>query len=167
MSIEVQTKTFSVEVECDPVSGKVLEERWHDNKGALNRPGDLPAYIRYCPDTGLPDYRRWHNGQGCHRESDLPASINTHTKTGIDTILSYEILGQYHRDGDKPAFIVHRTDGTIQQEDFWKYGKLHRDPQLGPARIFYSEDAKEVAEVEYWVNGTKISAPNIQPTLDM
>ncbi|MBL4785241.1 MAG: hypothetical protein JKY49_07420 [Cohaesibacteraceae bacterium] len=167
MSIEIETKIFSVEVDLDPQSGKIKEERWLDNNNKFNRLGDLPAVIQYCADTGQPKYRRWHNGQGCHRSNDRPSTIVTDTSSGMDIGLSFEILGQSHREGDKPAFILKTPEGQLEEEGYWKDGNLHRDPELGPARLFYSERTGKVTGFEYWVDGVQVPTPKEKPSLDI
>lgn len=167
VTIELQTKTFSVEVDIDPADGKIHEERWRDETGAYNRPGDLPAIIEYCAKSGLPSYMRWFNGQGCHRENDMPSVVLLDLETDTELALDYFILGKQHREGDKPASILKTPEGKFEQESYWKYGKCHRDPELGPAQIFYDIKTGEIARTEYWVNGIQLMGSPVQSSLDI
>lgn len=167
MNDELETKTFSVEIDYEPVNGKIISERWRNQEGNFDRPGDLPAYVEYCPDTGTPIYQRWHDGIAQQRMGDKPAVIVTDSASGAITVESYEIMNQCHREGDKPALIYRADNGSLTQESYWQHGKRHRDPNLGPARIFYDENTGEVSRSEYWYDGVKVDDPSMQAGLDI
>ena len=164
---ELETKTYSVEIDYDPVSGKIISERWRNQNGKFDRPCDLPAYIQYCPDTGIPIHQRWHDGIAQQRMNDKPAVIVTNSSTGSIVVESYEIMNQCHREGDKPALIYRDESGNLIEESYWQHGKCHRNPSLGPAKIYYDEVTGEKSEIEYWFNGIQIDPPQAEQTLDI
>lgn len=167
MSDELETKTFSVEIDYEPETEKIDTERWRNQLGEFDRLGDRPAYITYCPHRGTPTYERWHKGAGPHREGDKPAVIVTDSTTGVRTVESYELTGKSHRDGDKPAHIIRREDGALIEENYWRHGKRHRDPQSGPAKIVYDPETGKVKNAEFWSNGQRVDVQSVKPKLDM
>lgn len=169
MSIEFETKTYSVDVDIDPLTGRVLQEAWKNDTGAFERPDDRPAFICYCPDTGKPTYQRWHNSEGTFREGDRPAVLVIDPYTNVAVAESFEVASHSHREGDKPALIFRHADGLLKEVSYWQHGKRHRDPQLGPAHIYYSEKTSEVLKTVFWVNGAQEENPsdNNKPILDI
>lgn len=163
MSSELETKTFSVEVIYAPESENILGERWLNQFGELDRLGDLPAHVDYCPDTGLPIHEQYHNGKGVHRMGDKPAKILSSRRTGVRIIECYMIHGNIHRDGDKPAYIRRAEDGTMLEQSYWKHGNLHRDPKLGPSKIYHDPETGEIARTEFWVEGQHIEGQVSKP----
>jgi len=163
MEEEREVSVFKVEFERDSQTGRVVRERWFNQYGHLDRPDDQPSYTDYCPELGTPVARRWHDGSGAgeHRLGDKPARIVTRALTGVDICEFYMILGKFHREGDNPAAILRTDEGMLKEESYWKFGKLHRDPNLGPALISYNTKGK-IDKRAFWVNGKEIISPTVQ-----
>lgn len=167
MTDDLETKTFSVEVDYQPQSEKIITERWRNQSGEFDRLSDLPAYVEYCPHSSKAIYQRWHSGGDQHREGDKPAVIVTNPDTGVRIVESFELLGRSHREGDKPAIIRRTKHGITEEESYWRYGKLHRDPEIGPAKIVYDHRNGKIQNVEFWFNGERITPPSNEPSIDI
>ncbi|MEL7281871.1 MAG: hypothetical protein AAGK79_16045 [Pseudomonadota bacterium] len=168
MNEEFERKEFSVTVDCDQETGRVVSELWRDQFGRFDRPRDLPAVTFFCPDTGNISQQRWHQsvaGDGPHRDGDKPAKIIFDPETGIKLIESYIKSGRYHRDEGKPAEIVRRLDGSEEERLYFRHGKLDRPISAGPAVVRFDETGN-VTSSEYWIEGRKIDSKSPQPRLD-
>ena len=165
MNRHLETKSYRVEIVQDPTDDRVISQRWYNEVGRLERPGDLPAEIDYCPEVGTPISEKWHNGTGSgpHRDGDKPAYITTSATTGTRIAECYMIMGEFHRDDDKPAIIYRDDNGSVEEVSYWRFGKLHRDPSLGPAEIKYDVSNGQVTSSAYFVSGTQISVPSRSP----
>lgn len=159
-------KTFSVEVEIDPKTNKVVEETWRNENGLLDRPGDLPASTSYDPDTSVATYESWRRDGQKHRDGDKPASLSRDGKTGAVIVESYSKSGLYHRDGGQPAIIIYDKQGRTQ----WKYhyvdGERIRDERVSVT------DGRTLREI-FWQNNEVVEErryprlPATQPGLEM
>jgi hypothetical protein len=162
MSNDLETKSYKVEIVYEPQSGKILSERWYNELGWLDRPGDLPADIESCPERGIPIAQTWHNGSGNgpHRVGDLPARVTTRSATDVRVAECFLLMGNFHRDGDQPAVVFRTDDGALKEISHWRHGKLHRDPKFGPAEMKYDSDSGLIISKKYWVNGIQVAEPN-------
>lgn len=138
---------------------------------------DKTGVLHRDPDKGPAGYIK-RNG----RESKIKSSSGLanlarfSTQAAIETELSlYYIHGAKHRDNG-PAEISRQGDFTI--EHWYQNGKLHRDPEEGPAKTTYLDtetgeidpssldlgDPEEALQryerrYEYWVNGEEVRDP--------
>jgi len=161
VSDEYSSKRFNVEILVDPRTGRIVGERWHDQRGQLDRAGDLPAYVDYCPETGAQIYARWHKEGALHRNGDQPATLVTLPNSGIIICEQYAILGHDHRDGDQPSFIMRDDEGRLEERSFYRHGDLHRE--AGPAVERFNPKTGERLAQEFWLNGQK-QDPNTHPS---
>lgn len=166
MSDTFLTKRFAVEIDYDPHTGAILAERWRNRFGELERRGDLPAFIVYCPETGVPTYQRWHNGKGQHREGDKPSLVATDPGTGTTLSEQYTVLGHTQREGDRPAYIRRTSEGQLLEERYFRNGRLHRDPSYGPAVVSYDQSTGRPTTIEFWIDGARLGPPKEGPSLD-
>lgn len=160
---EHRSQKFTVEILTDAKTGKIAGERWYDEHGRISRLGDLPAYIDYCPEAGVPIYQRWHRDGMAHRDGDKPSTVVTRADTGIVVAEAYSKLNLLHRDGDKPAIIDWDDKGRLVEQRYAQFGVYHRDQ--GPAFERFSVVSGKLLESQYWHNGTLRSEPSA-PTLD-
>jgi antitoxin component YwqK of YwqJK toxin-antitoxin module len=66
----------------------------------------------------------------------------------------FYVDGVLHRN-HKPAKIVFCENGSIEQEEFYVHGKLHRDPGLGPAKIVYHKNWGTIMFASFFTNGLR------------
>lgn len=158
MASDLETKSYTVEIIHNPINGRIVSERWYNEFQQLERSGDLPADIEYCPESGTPIVQTWHDGSGNgpHRSGDNPAQVTTRAQSGIKVAECYRVMGKLHRDGDQPATIFRTDDGSLKKTSYWRHGKLHRDPKLGPAEITYDTESGQAQQGEYWFNGFRV-----------
>lgn len=159
MGTEFQSQYFTVRLDLDDKTGKIIGEYWEDSYGKASRPQDLPAVIHYCVKTGNPIYRAWFNDGVLHREFDKPATIATCDETGIDFLMSWAINGKTHREGDRPTSIEldPETGNTIEIQ-FEKNDQWHR--KNGPAILKFEPKTGALIEAEYWLNGVRTKPPH-------
>jgi hypothetical protein len=74
-----------------------------------------------------------------HRDEDEgPARIISGLETGEPGWVEYRWHGLRHRYSG-PALIVRYDNGIVAEEEYFHYGRFHRDPEEGPAWIRRTE----------------------------
>lgn len=140
-------------VVIDGATGNKREEAWWQD-GEIHRSGDLPAFTKWNPKTGLA-LEQFCFVDGRHHSDTTPAVIERHRDSGLVIKEMWYRYGKLHRDGDLPASIVRDEVTGIAIEESYALNDLgHRD--VGPAEIKRDPDGGNILEVEYWRHGQKL-----------
>ena len=69
--------------------------------------------------------------------------------------------GQRHREGDRPAVVWYRADGSVTSESFYKEGQRHREGDR-PAVVWYRADGSVTWE-EFYKEGQMYTPSKAKP----
>ena len=69
--------------------------------------------------------------------------------------------GLLHREGDRPSRVWYRADGSVAQEEFYKEGLYHREGDR-PARVWYRADGS-VEQEEFRKEGQMYTPSKAKP----
>ena len=148
-------REFSVTIERDAQTDRIIGEVWRNLDGVHDRDGDLPAIIRYDRDTGEEILRAWYFQGEEHRDRG-PAFEKIESGHVVSEV--WKRHGKMHREGDRPAQTFRsREAGQITFEVYATRGL--KDRANGPAVISYDESGN-ILEQEFWRNGQKVTGTN-------
>lgn len=150
MAIDTRSANYEVECVLNGETGNVIREIWRNEQGDIDRLGDQPAWVEYCPITGNVTRQSWWRANEPHRDGDKPAKLGFDPETGAETSRAYWKNGQPHRDEGLPAWITQSNDGMILARHFAVCGRRHRAD--GPAVEKFDAKSGELVETEYWVD---------------
>ena len=133
---------------------KLLEERFFNEAGRLDRKGDQPAAIIYNRSTGEPLIREWYRDGKKHRENG-PALI--HPMPGRNRLIKeWWFDDVHHRWEDHPARTEERLDsGMLLKAEFFYQGQLHRPRDQGPAVVQYDPETGQATNFQSWEEGQR------------
>lgn len=149
-------KLLTAEIDLD--TGVAIKETYRQDHKVHRDPGEGPALIQRCSQTGaawLEEYRV--NGM-LHR-TDGPASIERNMDGTLFRVQYFQ-NGKLHRDPTEgPADVMYGQSGAVFHEQYMLRGRHHRDPKNGPAEIVYDWQTGKAWLEEYWQSGKKLNAP--------
>ncbi|MGH1356536.1 MAG: hypothetical protein ACRBBS_15845 [Thalassovita sp.] len=154
MSDECFSLQYAVEVEIDEVSGNLIRETWRNEKGDIDRSGDLPAITSYCPISGRITEKMWYRNSKGHRENQKPAVLRYDAKTGKELVRGYRTNGLPDREVNQPTAIYHTAEGKLLQRSFYVAGKKRRTD--GPALETFDEESGALERQEFWIEGLPV-----------
>lgn len=112
--------------------------------------------------TGIVTLEEYLTESKLHRpERDGPAWISRYDTTGLIHMEHYFWHGLRHRENG-PAIIEREEDGEIIAEHYYRYGKLHRDPSVGPAIDMHLPNGRPYS-ASYYLYGKKYRDPKDGP----
>lgn len=135
---KIRTETYSVIIERDPETNRILLEQWRGEEGYLHRLGDKPADIEYSAEFEQLIRQEWRVNGHWHRENDEPAIILYEPKTGKLSEVQYFKMGLEHRDNGPSAITYNPQNGIITRKE-WRQRGRYSGGEDYPSVIEYCE----------------------------
>lgn len=145
--------TYRVDYVFD-ADGNLIRETTRNQEGDLDRLGDQPAVIDYCPQTGKARRWEWWRNSMPHRDGDEPAILEIDPRTGQERARAYWKDGQPHSAENRFTSVRYAEDGSLLRRSFFVSGQLHRTD--GPAEEYYNEETGALEAVEFWLDGIEV-----------
>ena len=145
----------SIETYHSPQEGRygaIKIERWYRD-GELTRE-DAPAVI-YTLEDGTVVREEWWSHGSKHRNPEEGPAVSAFFPSGAVATVEFVVQGAEHRTGGEPSRSDYLEEGTLYCERWCEHGKLHRNPEEGPAVIFYSP-LGVVFERGYFLRGERV-----------
>ncbi|WP_299587678.1 hypothetical protein [uncultured Tateyamaria sp.] len=134
--------------------GNLIRETTRNEAGDLDRLGDQPAVIDYCPKTGVAKRWEWWRDQKPHRDGDKPAIYEIYPETGQERGRAYYKNGKAHTEENEVTAVRYTERGTYISRSFSIAGRRHRTD--GPALETYNRDTGELERAQYFLMGKEV-----------
>lgn len=135
---KIRTETYSVTVERNLQTNRILREQWQGDDGRLHRLGDEPADIEYSIKSGQAVRQEWRVDGYPHRDGDKPAIILTDPDSGNVHEIHYFRMGLEHRDTGPSSVKYNPQNGLVTRRE-WKREGMFAGGEDQPSVIEYDE----------------------------